>query len=208
MPPEGGKDPVLGSNPVAYAAPGGTRGPFLLDMACTVAAIERIQRAAERGEQIPIGWALDSEGNDTTDAQLALNSMTLLPFGGYKAFGLGMVHEILTAVLSGGLLKGFETTGFQPYDKPMRTSFTVLAIDVSKFIPIEIFIERMEEFTALVKSSRPRGEDAVVLTPGERSNLEQRRRLDAGVPLSVDTIEALAKLAAYLGVSPLFLELE
>ena len=124
MPPPGGRTPVLGNNPFAAAAPAGRFGAFVLDMASTAAAIERIVRAKELGETIPQGWALDRDGQPATDPARALESMALLPFGGHKAFGLAMVHEILTSVLNGGLIFAGQSTGFLPYGDPMNTSFT------------------------------------------------------------------------------------
>src|SRR5262245_38005879 len=72
MPPWGGRDPLLGTNPLAAGAPGGRLGPFLLDMSPAVAARGKIRRAARRGERIPLGYALDAAGRPTTDPVAAL----------------------------------------------------------------------------------------------------------------------------------------
>lgn len=72
MPPEGGRTPVLGNNPMAIAAPAGEYPPFVLDMACTKVAVERILQARESGEDIPDDWALDTQGHPTTDPEQAL----------------------------------------------------------------------------------------------------------------------------------------
>jgi LDH2 family malate/lactate/ureidoglycolate dehydrogenase len=204
MPPPGGATPIIGNNPVAYAAPAGRYGAFVLDMACTAAAVERILQAKERGESIPPGWALDADGNDTTDPKKALESLALLPFGGYKAFGLAMVHEILTSVVAGGALFAGDAKGFLPYDGPMNTSFSMLAIDISAFQPVAEFERRMETMIDAVKSSRRRSPDAKILYPGERSLAELVRRRRDGVPLAASTFANLNEWARDLGV-PLLL---
>ena len=203
MPPPGGKTPVLGSNPVAVAAPAGRFGTFALDMACTTAAVERIIKAKERGETIPRGWALDQDGRETTDAARALDSLALLPFGGYKAFGLGMVHEILTSVLSGGPLRAGDSTGFAPYDGAMNTSFSLQAIDIAAFMPVAEFERRMEEFIEAVKSVEPTATDAPILFPGERSQGEMERRKKDGIPVIAGTMDNLRAWGRELGVPPL-----
>jgi LDH2 family malate/lactate/ureidoglycolate dehydrogenase len=203
MPPPGGATPVIGNNPVAYAAPAGRYGSFVLDMACTAVAVERIVRARELGEKIPLGWALDADGTDTADPEKALQSLALLPFGGHKAFGLAMVHELMTSVLAGGALFAGDATGFMPYDAPMNTSFTMLAIDISAFQPIATFERRMETVIETIKSSRPRGLGFNVSYPGERSLAEAARRETEGIPLAGPTFASLNEWAAELKVVPL-----
>jgi LDH2 family malate/lactate/ureidoglycolate dehydrogenase len=203
MPPPGGATPILGNNPVAYAAPAGRYGAFVLDMACTAAAVERIVHAQEQGEPIPLGWALDTEGNDTTDPQEALRSLALLPFGGYKAFGLAMVHEILTSVVAGGALFAGDAKGFLPYDGPMNTSFSMLAIDISTFQPVHEFERDMEQMIETIKSSRLRSPDSKILYPGERSIAEMARRRRDGIPLVLSTFAKLNDWARDLGAPQL-----
>lgn len=202
MPPPGGRTPVIGNNPVAVAAPAGRHGCFALDMACTAAAVERILRARDLGAAIPVGWALDSEGHDTTDPSAALKSMSLLPFGGYKAFGVAMVHEIVTGVLSGGMLSG-GGTGFLPYDSPMRICFTMQAIDVTAFQPLDDFERRMETFLDAVKAAEPREPESAIVFPGERALGEMARRTASGVPVVAATMAGLRGWAERLGVPAL-----
>lgn len=199
MPPPGGTTPILGNNPVAWAAPAGRHGAFVLDMACTAAAVERIVKAKERGEPIPEGWALDAEGRPTTDPAAALQSLALLPFGGYKAFGLAMVHEVLTSVLSLGPLFAGDAKGFAPYDRPMNTSFSMLALDITAFQPLASFEARMETMIDTIKSSRLAADGGLILFPGERAQAEARRRRAEGIPLAKATFEALR---ARLGAPP------
>jgi len=201
MPPPGGTTPVLGNNPVAMAAPAGRYGAFALDMACTAAAVERIARAREKGEPIPSGWALDRDGNETNDPAQALESLALLPFGGHKAFGLAMVHEIVTSVLSGGPLQAGESTGFVPFDRPMNTSFSLMAIDISAFMPVSEFERRMEALIESIKSAERHDPDVSILYPGERSLGEMARRKREGIPVDAATFGKLHAWARELGVA-------
>jgi len=100
MPPWGGKEGLLGTNPFAVGAPGGKHGPYLLDMSPAVAARGKIRRAERRGESIPLGYALDAQGRPTTDPKAALAGV-VLPIGGPKGSGLAMLMDIFGGVLSG-----------------------------------------------------------------------------------------------------------
>lgn len=203
MPPPGGITPTVGNNPVAYGAPAGRYGAFVLDMACTAAAVERIVKAKERGEEIPAGWALDSDGNETRDPAKALESLSLLPFGGYKAFNLAVVHEIFTSVLAGGALFAGDAKGFQPYDGPMNTSFTMLAVDISAFQPVAEFEATMEAMIEKLKSAKLAPGSSGISFAGERSQRELRHRKKAGIPLAKWTFDRLNDLAVERGFAPL-----
>ncbi|MBJ3774455.1 Ldh family oxidoreductase [Acuticoccus mangrovi] len=201
LPPPGGVKPVLGNNPAAYAAPA-PGGAFVLDFACTEAAAERIVKAKERGEPIPEGWALDSEGRETTDPAEALKSLAFLPFGGYKAFGLAMVHEIMTSVIAGGPLMAGEAKGFAPYDAPMNTAFTLIAIDIAAFIPRAEFEARMGEMIAAIKASPLREGASEIRYPGERSARAFEANA-AAIPVDPATIALLDDWARQLDLPTL-----
>jgi LDH2 family malate/lactate/ureidoglycolate dehydrogenase len=203
MPPPGGATPVLGNNPVAYAAPAGRYGAMVLDMAATAAAVERIVQARDLGEAIPAGWALDAAGNPTTDPAAALASLSLLPFGGYKAFGLALFHEVLTSVLAGGALRAGDATGFEPYDRPMNTSFTMQAIDIAAFRPLRDFEQSMEQLIDAIKASRPIPGSGPILYPGERAFAAYARSEKSRVAIAARTLTELNRWAANLGCEPL-----
>jgi LDH2 family malate/lactate/ureidoglycolate dehydrogenase len=162
--------------------------------------VERIARAKERGEPIPQGWALDNEGKDTTDPSAALQSLALLPFGGIKAFGLAVFHEILTSVLAGGELMAGNATGFRPYDQPMHTSFSLMAIDIAAFRPRPEFEAAMELMIERIKSSKLREAGGRILFPGERAQAEFDRRRTSGIPVDPVTWSTLRALAAKLRI--------
>ena len=131
--PVGGKTPVIGTNPISYAvpAPGGEIA-FLVDQSATQVAWTAVKRAAEAGEQIPLGWALDEDGNPTMDAEAGLAG-SMAPAGGDKGFSIGLLVEVLCAALAGGKL-GPDQGSFTDDDgKPIDNGQFFLAFDPGKF---------------------------------------------------------------------------
>lgn len=102
--PPGGSKPVLGTNPIAMSVPDGQGGiAFQFDFSTSAVALGRITMAAAAGESIPEGWAVDADGNSTTDPDAALQG-SLVSMGGYKGYGIGLLVEVLGALLTGGRL--------------------------------------------------------------------------------------------------------
>lgn len=114
-----GRERMLGTNPICMSVPG--PDTFLLDMATTTVALNKIYKAMLSGEKsIPPGWAMDAEGNPTTDPQTAIDGLPM-PLGGYKGSGLAVMVEILCAVLSGGAMLT-DVGGIRIKSKAMRAS--------------------------------------------------------------------------------------
>jgi len=201
MPPEGAMTPKIGNNPMSWAAPGNEEAPFVLDMACTMAAREKVRQAAAEGLPIPPGWALDRAGNPTTDANEAVASGVQLPFGGYKAFGLSMAHEILTSALSGGDLSTGKGSGHRPYDNFFNASHYFQAIDVSFFGDADEFRGRVDRLVREVRSAQPRPEVERIFSPGDRGFLEMERRRKQGVPVHPDVLKGIERWGRDLGVA-------
>lgn len=109
MTPTRSMEAGLGTNPISFAAPADNNDSFVLDMATTAVAVGKIEIQRRKGEPLPLGWAYDTKGNLTTDADLAFSSGCLAPIGGneltcgYKGYGLGGMVEILCGILSGAL---------------------------------------------------------------------------------------------------------
>jgi (2R)-3-sulfolactate dehydrogenase (NADP+) len=99
--PPGGSKPVLGTNPIAMAVPDGSGGiAFQFDFSTSAVALGKITMAAAAGEEIPLGWAVDADGNPTTDPDAALKG-SLVSAGGYKGYGIGLMVEVLASALTG-----------------------------------------------------------------------------------------------------------
>ena len=132
--PVGGIKAVVGTNPFSIAVPLNGKAEIIIDQSSSVVAKSEISVRAKTGEPIPEGWAYDSEGNVTTNAQEALKG-TMAPSGGYKGFGTGLLVEILTACLAGGNL-GTQASSFAGEDGgPPSTGQFFIAIEPEKFNP-------------------------------------------------------------------------
>jgi LDH2 family malate/lactate/ureidoglycolate dehydrogenase len=195
VPPWQGTEGRVGTNPICMSVP----GPWLLDMATTTVAAGRIFKAMINHQPaIPAGWAFDSRGVPTTDTAEAYKGM-LMPLGGYKGSGLGMMVDILCGILSGGAF-AMDVGAIRFRGKPVRTSQMFLAIDVAHFMPVEEFTARMEKFVALVKNNRPApGYDEVMVAGDPEWRTEAERRIK-GIPIPEGNWETLVKTAARVKV--------
>lgn len=163
--PWGGAEPFLGTNPLSIAAPIAGGSPLVLDMSSSVAARGKIRRAYRLGQEIPEGWALDSNGNPTTDPVEALKG-TLIPIGGHKGYGLALVVDLLCGLLSGSKY-GRDVLSFHKPVGPTGVGAALFAIDISRFMPRERFESLAFEYAAAIRGSKKaRGVDRIFL-PGE-----------------------------------------
>jgi (2R)-3-sulfolactate dehydrogenase (NADP+) len=150
MAPWGGNKPVFGTNPIAFAAPLEGRPPIVIDMALSKVARGPIVAAKQKGEAIPQGWALDVDGNPTTDAAKALAG-TMVPLGDAKGATLAMMVEILSAALVGAHF-AFEASSFIDGEGgPSRTGQMLLAIDPSG-LGGDWFAGRMTALAAVIEA--------------------------------------------------------
>lgn len=200
VPPWQGREARLGTNPICVSVPHPEGQGWLLDMATTTAAYGKLEQALLRGEKtIPYGWAVDREGVPTTDLEEALKGL-LMPLGGYKGTGLAMMVEILTGVLAGGPVYGTQVTGVRHRGRPMRCNHTFIAIDVTRFLPLEEFYRRMESWTRDVKSAAPaRGYEEVLVAGEPERRCEEKRRRE-GIPIMAGHWEPLVRLSRRYGV--------
>lgn len=200
--PSQGKERRFGTNPICMAVPPRPGGdePWLLDMATTTVAANKIFKAYINGiPEIPAGWAMDAEGVPTTDTVAAYHGM-VAPLGGYKGYGLAMMVEILCAVLGGGAMST-ELGGIRFTDKPVRVSHAYLAIDISRFMPVEQFTARMERYVALMRSSAPAKGYEEVLVAGDPERRIEEARSRYGIPIPDGNWKDLTDEASRLGVA-------
>jgi LDH2 family malate/lactate/ureidoglycolate dehydrogenase len=200
MPPWGGKSPFFGTNPFAVAIPAGAERPIVLDMATSVTARGKIILAAKAGETIPLGMAIDSEGRPTTDPQAALAG-AVLPFGGHKGYGISLLVDILTGLLTGAT---YAPNVGGLYNNPngiqnLGHGFAVISIDA--FLPFPGFIDRMDHLIREVRNApRAAGTERIYL-PGEIEFELRDKNLAEGIALSPHTARELKTLGMRLGVS-------
>jgi LDH2 family malate/lactate/ureidoglycolate dehydrogenase len=196
VPPWQGKEPRLGTNPICMSVP----GPWLLDMATTTVAANKILKAMINGQPtIPAGWAMDREGVPTTDTATAFKGLPM-PLGGYKGSGLAMMVEILCAVLGGGPMST-EVGGIRFRGKKVRVSYMFLAIEIERFMPAGEFTARMEWLVRTVKSAAPAAGYHEVLVAGEPEWRLEKQRLRDGVPVGAGTWKVLTGLGERLAVA-------
>jgi len=202
LPPWGGLDMLLSTNPIAVAVPTGGEPAIVLDMATTVAAYGKVKTKAQRGEMMPEGWMMDREGRPLTDPRRA-NEGFLLPIGGYKGYGLALVIGILAGTLNGAAM-GKDVVDFNADDTSVtNTGHVIVAINVEAFQPVAEFKRQMDTLIRDIRGSkRLPGVDRIRL-PGEGSHAARADRAKNGIPLPAPLLASLNELAAQLGISPL-----
>jgi LDH2 family malate/lactate/ureidoglycolate dehydrogenase len=201
VPPFGGLAPIFSTNPLSYAVPTGDQPTIVYDIATTAVAGNKVLLAKKRGDPtIPAGWANDEQGQPTTDTQAA-SVRNLQWFGGHKGFGLGLLVELLGGILAGSSFGHHEDTASPLHgDQRIAKGFVFLAIDPSRFLPIEEFRHRVDELIVDVRhSERAEGVERIWL-PGEPEHYRRLERQQQGIPLPTVLVEELNGFAAELGV--------
>ena len=187
--PYGGAQALHGTNPLAYAFPGGEEPPIVLDIATSIAAFGQVGKARRRGQPLPAGWALDKEGRPTTDAAAAT---TLLPFGGHKGYGLGVLVDLLCGGLAASTI-GVDVRQGDNDREHAGQSFFMLALDPAQFGGTAAFKERSDALTRQAHGLKTMEGFERVLLPGELEHREQERRRAEGIPLYEEDWNALVR---------------
>ena len=192
MVPPGMKRVFLGSNPIAFGAPG-EREPLLIDMSTTHVAWGKVLVARQEGKSIPPDWGVDDQGKATTDPHRVVG---LTPTGGHKGYALAAMIEILCAHLAGVPFGRHVTQMYGELNKPRNLGHFMLALDVARFSEAKVFSGAISAF-----AQEMRAEGGLAPGDPERASAERRRR--EGIPLGEATAEELNRLAAELGVAKL-----
>jgi LDH2 family malate/lactate/ureidoglycolate dehydrogenase len=200
-PPHGGRSVVAGNLPLTVGVPAGAELPILLDMAMCASSKGKIAYAAKKGERIPDGWAVDAAGRPTDDPQKVLEGGWILPIGGYKGFGLILILDILSGVLTGGPM-GTAITDLFTGDAgtPQGLGHFALALNIEAFMPVRAFKARMDERIRGVREAERLPGVTEILMPGERELRLERARRAEGIPLSIAVLEQVAAEARALGM--------
>ncbi|XWN29370.1 MAG: Ldh family oxidoreductase [Devosia sp.] len=204
VPPFGGTDLLLGTNPLAVAVPAAGRAPFLLDMATTIASAGKIKTLAQRGEAMPEGWMVGRDGKPLTDPKRQSEGF-LLPIGGAKGYALAAAIALLAGGLNGAAM-GRQVIDFSNDTKtPANTGQFVAAISLSAFGNADAIAAAAAAFCTDLEASTPLpGYDSVRIPGAGRDALYVERRTK-GIPLhpnlrrDLDAIadaRALPRLAA------------
>ena len=206
LPPWGGLDMLLSTNPIAAAIPAGDEQPIVLDMATTVAAYGKVKARALRGETMPEGWMVDRQGKPLTDPKRADEGM-LLPLGGmeagYKGYGLAMVIGLLAGTL-GGAAMGRDVIDFNHDDDSVtNTGQAIAAINIAAFGDVAAFKASVDTLVRDIRnSSRMPGVERIFV-PGERSHATRLARTRDGIPIGPALRRGLDQVADELGIAKL-----
>jgi LDH2 family malate/lactate/ureidoglycolate dehydrogenase len=190
--PFGGIEAAQGNMPMSYAIPNGDDDPVLLDMATGAAAMGKVMMASIRGDSIPLGWAIDKDGQDTTDPDAVT---AVLPAGGPKGYGIGVVLDILAGTLTGSLPSAIKGLDPEIADKGNQSGHFFMAINIEGFVPVEEFADTMREHTRILHAVKPRpGFDRVYL-PGEIEWKTKTDRLAGGIPFQETELAILQEMS-------------
>jgi uncharacterized oxidoreductase len=195
--PFGGREARLGTNPISIAVPSDLGPPLFLDMATSAAAAGKVAVAVARGEQVPDGWVIGSDGKPTNDPTQLRNGGALLPLGGpdggYKGTGLAVMVEILCGLLTG---LGF---GVDPTGKHNDGCFMAV-FNVAAFRDVATFKKDVADFAKYLKETPPAAGSQGVLYPGEIEHIKEEARRRDGIEIEDATWQKLTDLAVEYGV--------
>lgn len=199
--PVGGKRPRLGTNPLCVGMPGGKEGPFVLDFGTSATAEGKVRVKKIAGQQVPLGWILDPDGNPTTDPnQLYGNPPgTILPMGGdqaYKGFGLAFMIEMLCGALSGG------QCSYPNPPPPIGNCAFFIVIDPEHFAGFAHLKQEIEQLEEYVRSVELIEGASDVTLPGDPERRVLAKRMTEGIPVDDGNWKALLTLATELNVTP------
>jgi len=189
----------VSTNPISIAVPGGARGPVVLDMSTGVVARGKLVQARKIGQPIPPGWALDRNGNPTTDPQEALIP---LPLGGPKGSGLSLMIELITSLVVSNPIIAGALEGAADGSRH-RQNGLVLAINLRRFGDPEAFRAEVDRLITALKALPHAAGVGEVLMPGERGSRTLAERTRDGIPLPRAIVEELRGVAARFGVAML-----
>ena len=199
MAPWGGRKKAVGTNPWSWAAPAGNLAPMVLDIANTGMARGKIYLARQKGQPIPLGWALNAAGAPTTDAAEAVDGI-ILPMAEHKGYAIAVMMDMLSGVLTGS---AFGAAVHGPYQTDHRSGAgqMMIVLDISAMQPLAEFGERMERYVDELKSVPLAQGFTEIVYPGELEARNNAKNRAEGLILPDDTIADLRKTGELYGVS-------
>jgi LDH2 family malate/lactate/ureidoglycolate dehydrogenase len=209
MVPTFARKPMMGTNPLSLAAPAERHTPFVLDMATTTVAVGKLTIASRWNKPIPEGWGLDEQARPTSDARRVLTSRLLSPLGGsrelgsHKGYGLGVMVDILSGVLSGGVYGNLLDRTDGRERKETNTGHCFAAIDIKRFRPLGDFTAAMDDMLQALNDTPKADGQERVYTAGEPEAETERLRRAQGIPIAPTLVRQCNEIAGDLGVKPL-----
>jgi LDH2 family malate/lactate/ureidoglycolate dehydrogenase len=195
MSPTGGYEPFFGTNPIAASFPTGKDFHVKIDMATSIVARGNIIAANRKKQAIPEGWALDPEGNPTTDAQQALMG-TVLTMAGHKGYALALMIEVFSSVLSGAAIGSDIGSMYKNLDRKQDVGHFFCLVNIDAFLDLAEFKRRMDETIERLKAGKRRPGVEEILVPGESSARKARHNAEAGIVVADETLAELQQWCA------------
>ncbi|WP_198400102.1 Ldh family oxidoreductase [Bradyrhizobium pachyrhizi] len=208
--PTGGTTPVLGTNPIAFAAPAGRGDPFLLDMSTSAVAANKVKVYAYHQTPLPVGWVVDGSGKPVTDPTEGFRTCMesdvggLMPMGGtretgtHKGYGLAVMAQLLGSTLAGGSFSPFRSRDAKP-GTPDNIGHFFLALDPDFFRAGGSFEDDVSDILDHLRATPAVDPGSPVIVAGEPEFARRAERLKTGIPLNdafLDEVKAVATSAA------------
>lgn len=202
--------PVLGTNPIAFAAPTRRNEPFLLDMSTSTVAQNKVKVYDLQGRPLPPGWVLDGRGVPVTDSAIAMEQVTIsrtagiTPLGGtpemssHKGYGLSVMVQILSATLSGGSFTPIRRRT-QGRGDPDNIGHFFMALDPTVFRPEGEFEDDLDDVIDVLHASSPSDSREPVLVAGEPEALARRERMRTGIPVPAALADKIRDICTRCG---------
>lgn len=199
--PHGGRQKYFGTNPISFAVPRAGGEPVCLDMATSQVAWNKVLNARIEGYMLDSGLAVDADGNETRDPNVA---RAVIPLGGptygYKGYGLAFVIDILCGLMNGMSFGRRINSMYEDLQHPRKIGHLLMALDAGRFAGADTVEATVD---ALIADLRTQGED--IMYPGEPEERAQKDRLAAGIPVDDEALKDMEEWSRKLGV-PFFLE--
>ncbi len=195
----GNAEPLLGTNPIALAAPRRTGRAILVDLSTSASAGSVVRRAAEAGESLSSGIARDTEGRAVRDAHAAVSGI-LEPLGGSKGFALSILVEILSGVITGAAVSHEVASIYENFSRPNGVGHAFISLDVEAFMPRETYFDRLEALVGFIQSARQVSGSPGPVLPGDHRWSAYDKHATEGLELDQRTDNALRAVARELGV--------
>ncbi|MAE04920.1 MAG: lactate dehydrogenase [Nitrospinae bacterium] len=199
MPPWGGVDMLLSTNPIAFAIPAGEEPGFVLDMATTVASYGKVKVYAQAAREMPVGWMVNRKGEPLTDSTRADEGF-LLPIGGHKGYGLNMVIGMLGGVMNSAAFGGDVVDFNKEFSTPLNTGQAFFAMRPDLFRDLGEFKAGMDRSIREIKHSTPMEGKGPIRIPGEQAVAREQEMRVRGIPVTPPVLKAVRELAETLGI--------
>jgi len=197
MAAHGSKERAIGNNPWGFAVNTGAGFPLLMDVCNAYASFGKLFDYMNNNREIPREWGLDQFGENTTDPSKVVRGGVALPMAGHKGFGIAIMVELLTSILSGGAIT--ENVRMNSLEGNGHSQASIV-INIKDFMPLTTFNSRTEEMIDLLHDHVPLNPEKPVVLPGERSNKSRKKLAKEGLTLRKKTVDEFNKLLDELNI--------